>query len=80
MQATTDAASTPFLTQKQAAQRLGICADTVSEGIKAGRIPTVTIGLRKLIPAQVVDRLLAGEPMQGAEHDDAATGGSRGIV
>lgn len=39
-----DAATKPFLTQRKAAPRLGIHPDTVSEGIKHGRILVVATG------------------------------------
>lgn len=46
--------------RKQVAEALGLSRNTVDQLIKSGRLRTVKVGARLLIPRTVIDAFLAG--------------------
>jgi len=51
--------SSPLLSRRQAAMRLGVGPRTIAAAIVAGELPIVRIGRHGRIPASAVDRLIA---------------------
>ncbi len=49
------------LTVSEAAQLLGISRGTAYECVRAGELPSITLGRRVLIPGQRLDELVASE-------------------
>jgi len=61
------------LTVDEAARELKVCAKTIRRNVKAGRLPSLLLGRRVLIPRAALDRILAGElSTNGSEREDAA--------
>lgn len=59
------------LTIDEAAEMLGVSRDTVYRAVRAGQIPTLKLGARRLvIPRAAFERMLeqAGEPQVRAER------------
>ena len=55
----------PLLSQKAAADRLGVCRTTIWKMIKAGQIPTVLIGKRRLIDPRDLEDLIQNSKVYG---------------
>lgn len=49
------------LTIAQAAERLGICRESVYRAVRRGEIPVIRIGKLLLVPREPFERLLRGE-------------------
>jgi excisionase family DNA binding protein len=51
---------------KEAASRLGICENTVREGIRRGEIPSLKVCGRYIIPRERFEAFMSGRPVNGA--------------
>ena len=57
----------PLLSQKAAADRLGVCRTTIWKMVKAGQIPTVLIGKRRLIDPRDLEDLIQNSKVYRSE-------------
>ena len=57
----------PLLSQKAAADRLGVCRTTIWKMVKAGQIPTVLIGKRRLIDPRDLEALIQNSKVYRSE-------------
>jgi excisionase family DNA binding protein len=55
---------------KQATYEIGIGRTVIYELIKDGRLKTVKIGRRRLVPVEAIEELVASLRKEGGEHDD----------
>ena len=57
----------PLLSQKAAADRLGVCRTTIWKMVKAGQIPTILIGKRRLIDPRDLEDLIQNSKVYRSE-------------
>jgi excisionase family DNA binding protein len=48
----------------EAGQRLGVGRNSAYDAAKRGEIPTIKIGRRRVVPGELLDRLVAGQTLQ----------------
>jgi excisionase family DNA binding protein len=58
-----------LLAIKQALYELGISRTAIYELIKAGKLKTVKIGRRRLVPLEAIEELVAELGSNGGQHD-----------
>lgn len=58
-----------LLAIKQALYELGISRTAIYELIKAGKLKTVKIGRRRLVPVEAIEELVAELGSNGGRHD-----------
>ncbi|MEC4176017.1 helix-turn-helix domain-containing protein [Adlercreutzia sp. R7] len=62
--------NTPY-TVAEAAQVLGLSAQTIRAEIRAGRLAAARVGRKYLIPRNTIQRLVSGEEFEGVSSDVA---------
>jgi excisionase family DNA binding protein len=62
------------LSVKEAGMLLGLSRGLMYEAIHTGRIPSVRVGRRILIPRAALERLLGNATTQNVAHGDPPTG------
>lgn len=55
-----DASHPRLLSIQEAARELGICRTLLYALIKEGKLKSITIGRRRLVPAEAIDEFIAG--------------------
>jgi excisionase family DNA binding protein len=54
------------ITITEAAERLGVCENTVREGMRRGDIPSLKVCGRYIIPREMFDAMMSGKAIGGA--------------
>ncbi|MGI8475441.1 MAG: excisionase family DNA-binding protein, partial [Thermomicrobiales bacterium] len=67
----------PFMTKPEAARALGVSLWSIDRGVKSGRLPSVRIASRVLIPAAAVQALIAVGVASVQQTPTFLAGGSR---